>query len=90
VAALHDMKPAYPDTRSEAYVIGYNKAYNFITLNMGSKDGLKKNVTVAVVRDGKLVAKARIKQLRESVAAATVLPGTLRSDIQAGDQITIA
>jgi hypothetical protein len=88
-------EPALPSSpsvpsRGEARVIDFNKEYNFITLNLGQNDGLQNNMVVSVVREGRLVAKARVKQVREAVAAAALLPETVRSDVRAGDQIAFA
>ncbi len=73
--------------RSEAHVLDVNKSYNFVTLNLGEQDGLRENMTVSIVREGKLVAKARVKQVRASVSAATVIPESVRSDVRTGDAV---
>lgn len=76
--------------RDEARVLDFNKDYNFITLNLGKNDGLQDNMLVSIVREGKLVAKAKVKQARAAVAAAAVLPDTVRGEIRAGDKIAFA
>ena len=73
--------------REEAHVIGFNKLYNFVTLNLGKQDGLQKNAMLSIVRDGKVLAKARVKQIRDGVAAASVLPDSVRGEIKAGDGV---
>ena len=77
------------DAHSEAHVINVDKKYNFVTLNMGSKDGLKQNMAFNILRDGKTVAQAKVKQLRDRVAAAILLPGTVRSEVRPGDKIAL-
>ena len=76
--------------RSEARVIDFNRPYNFVTLNLGEQDGLKNGTTLSIVRDGKLVARAQVKQVRAAVSAATLLPGTARSEVRAGDVVSFA
>ena len=72
-----------------ARVIEYNKKYNFVTVNLGIKDGLKKNTTLRILRGGKVVAKAKVRQLREAIAAATLLPSTTQTEVRPGDKISL-
>ncbi len=76
--------------RSEAQVLQYNPAYKFITINAGVKDGLKKNMLIYILRDGKTIAQARIKQIREAVSAASVIPDSVISEVRSGDKISLA
>ena len=75
-------------TRGEAQVIEYNRSFNYITMNLGKRDGLRKDMVVSVLRNGKVVAKAKVKQLRDDVAAA-VVSGARLSDIRTGDLISV-
>ncbi len=77
-----------PTVGGDAQVISFDREYNFLTLNLGERDGLKRNMTLSIVRDGKLVAKARVKQVRAAVAAATLLPETMHGEVRAGDRIS--
>lgn len=77
------------ETKNEASVIDYNKNYNFITLNLGTRDGLRQNATLTILRNGKTVAKAKVKRLRETVAAAVLLPGTIQAEVRPGDNISL-
>ncbi len=76
--------------RADAQVLQYNPAYKFITLNAGTKDGLKKNMLIYILRDGRTVAQARVKQIREAVAAASVIPDSVISEVRTGDKISLA
>ncbi len=76
--------------RSNAQVLQYNPAYKFITINAGVKDGLKKNMLIYILRDGKTIAQARIKQIREAVSAASVIPDSVISEVRSGDKISLA
>lgn len=76
-----------PPVRSNAEVISYDSQYQFLTLNLGQRDGLQPNMTLSVLRDGQLVAKAKVRQVRAAVAAASVLPETARGEVRAGDRI---
>ena len=76
--------------RSEARVLEFNRPYNFVTLNLGERDGLQNGMTLSIIREGKLVAKAKVKQVRPAVSAAALLPGTIRSEVRAGDAVSFA
>lgn len=79
---------AVPEIRAEAHVISYNKTYNFITLDIGLEDGLRQDMAVSILRNGKTVAKAQVKRLRDNFAAAILLPGTIQTEIHPGDKIS--
>ena len=76
--------------RNEARVLEFNKSYNFITLNLGEQDGLKNGTTLSIIRNGKLVAKAKVKQVRPAVSAATIFPKSVRSEVRVGDTVAFA
>ena len=69
-------------------MIEYNEQYRFITLDLGARDGLQKGALLRVLRDGKTIGTAQVRQLREGACAALVLPGT-QAKIQVGDQIAL-
>jgi hypothetical protein len=73
----------------EPRVLDYDKTYNFVTVNLGLEDGLQQNMVITILRDGKTVAKARVKQLREAVAAALLLPGTIQTEVRPGDKVSL-
>ena len=75
--------------RAEAHVIGFNKTYSFVTLNVGSRDGLRDNMVLSILQNGRTVAKARVKELREAVSAAALIPETVKAEIRPGDQVSL-
>ena len=81
--------PADEATGNKARVIGYDKANNFVTLNLGFKDGLRQNMMLTILRNGKTVAKAKVKQLRDNVAAAILMPGISQTEVRPGDMISL-
>lgn len=64
--------------------------YRFIVINAGSKDGLKREAVVHIVRDKKLVGRAVLKKVRERISSAVLLPEYSPSEIQPGDLISLA
>ncbi len=83
------VNPLIQENANEAHVIDYNKTYNFVTLNLGADDGLRQDMTITILRGGKTVAKAKVKQLRPALSAAILLPGTIQTEVRPGDKIAI-
>ncbi len=65
-----------------------NTIYGFIVVNAGFKDGVRKNQVLNIVRDNKMVGKAVVRQIRNDVAAAAVLPEWTQGEIRVGDVIS--
>jgi hypothetical protein len=61
--------------------------YNFVVLNVGGEDGLKKNGKMIVTRGDKLVAKVQLVRVEPRSAVANLLPDWAKGDVQAGDQV---
>ncbi len=90
-SASFDERAVYRNTlRSDAQVLQYNPSHKFITINAGTDDGLKKNMLVYVLRDGKTISQARIKQIREAVSAASIIPDSIISEVRSGDKISLS
>ncbi len=76
------------DLGLRAQVEQVNTAYNFVVLNVGLKNGMKKGDIVNIVRDDVLIAKAVIQQVREDSSAAILLPEWVKKPIEKGDLVT--
>lgn len=69
-------------------VIGVDPRYDFVVLNIGSKQGARLNGKLLVHRSGKLVAKVWITDnIKDNTCVANVLPGWKQSDIMEGDDV---
>ena len=89
-AGAENVSPAQAAAgRREAQVLDYNKEYHFVTVNIGSRDGLRKEMMLSILRDGKTVAKARVRQLRDDAAAAVINSSYLGADIRSGDLVSV-
>lgn len=75
---------------SAARVQHVNKVYGFVVLTAGSKDGLRPDLTVNIIRDNRLIAKAVIQKVRSTTSAAILLPGQTFGEIRAGDLVSVA
>ncbi len=67
-----------------------DKLYGFVIISAGSKDGIRPDMTVDIVRGDKLVGKAVVKKVRPNLSAALVLPEPSYGEIQAGDLVSLS
>lgn len=72
-----------PGVEAEGKVLVVNKEFNFIVVAAGNNKGIIPGVTFGVYRNGKLVAKAQVEKVYETMSAANILPDS--GDIKEGD-----
>ena len=72
-----------PGVEAEGKVLVVNKEFNFIVVAAGNNKGITPGVTFGVYRNGKLVAKAQVEKVYETMSAANILPNS--GDIREGD-----
>ena len=72
-----------PGVEAEGKVLVVNKEFNFIVVAAGNNKGITPGVTFGVYRSGKLVAKAQVEKVYETMSAANILPDS--GDIREGD-----
>jgi myosin heavy subunit len=61
--------------------------YDFVVLDIGEKQGVLEDGQMLVNRNGKLIAKVRIKSVQSDRSIANVMPGWKQADIMEGDQV---
>jgi hypothetical protein len=61
--------------------------YEFVVLDIGEKQGVLEDGQMLVNRNGKLIAKVRIKSVQSDRSIANVMPGWNLSAIMEGDQV---
>jgi hypothetical protein len=61
--------------------------YDFVILDIGEKQGVLEDGQMLVNRNGRLVAKVRIKSVQSDRSIANVLPGWKLADVMEGDQV---
>jgi len=66
-------------------VVAVDPKYDFVVLNVGTRQGALTHGQMLVSRDGKLVAKIRIKEVEPDRCIANVVPGWKLSDVYEGD-----
>ena len=61
--------------------------YDFVVLNIGDNQGVVKYGQMLVNRNGKLIAKVKIKSVQNDRCIANVMPGWKVSEVMEGDQV---
>jgi hypothetical protein len=77
--------PLPPDLRGK--VIVNDPKWNFVVLNVGQDQGVLEYGELLVNRNGKLVAKVRVRSVQKDRSIANVLPGWQLGEILEGDQV---
>ena len=72
-----------PGVEAEGKVLVVNKEFNFIVVAAGNNKGITPGVTFGIYRDNKLVAKAQVEKVYETMSAANILPDS--GEIKEGD-----
>jgi len=81
-------QPASETARSlEGKVLVVNRDFNFVVVNLGSKDGVKVGDQFSLWHEGKAVAKAQVEKIYDAMAAATLLTEELKGQVKEGDQV---
>ena len=74
-----------PELRGSVVVV--DPKYEFVVLNVGGDNGLKENGVLLVNRNGKLVAKLKVRSVQPDRAIANVLPGWKLGEVMEGDSV---
>lgn len=61
--------------------------WNFVIINVGENQGVLEQGELLVNRDGKLVAKVKVRTVEKDRSIANVLPGWQLSEVVEGDQV---
>lgn len=80
-----DFEVPLPPMRGKVLVV--DPKWKFVVLNLGSQDKVEENGVLMVSRDGKLIAKVKIKRVQETRCIANVLPGWSFDEIMEGDLV---
>ena len=69
-------------------IVSIHKDWNFVVISLGW-DAVRIGETVSILRNGQLLAKARIDRVQEGVCAATLLPEWETAEVQVNDLVRI-
>lgn len=81
--------PALPAGLKGTVVVSDPK-WNFVVLDVGENQGIQEHGELLVSRNGKLVAKVRVREVQKNRAVANLIPGWTLGDVMEGDIVTPA
>ncbi len=79
-------------TGARGTVLAVNQAYNFVVLNLGTRQGVEPNSEMLVLREGTLIGKIRISSVEPATAIGDIITNSLARGVQVqpGDTVIYA
>ena len=73
-------------------VLAFNPAYNFVVLNLGTRNGVEANAEMLVLREGSVIGKIRISSVEPATAIGDIMSSSLARGVQVqpGDTVIYA
>lgn len=71
----------------EGSVLVVNREFNFIVVNLGSRDGIKAGQFLEVSRAGQPIGRVQVERVYENMSAANILPEATKGEIKEGDHV---
>jgi hypothetical protein len=68
-------------------VLAINEKYDFIIVNLGKKDNVKKGMIFLIYRDNKLIGKAQVEEVFKDMSSCLVLPWIREEQIKRDDGV---
>ncbi|MFA5090155.1 MAG: hypothetical protein WC510_03835 [Candidatus Omnitrophota bacterium] len=74
------------DSLREGKILVVNKDYNFVVINMGSKDGIRLKDVFSVYHRNKYVGDVKVQKIHDSMSAADFLSPEMKERVSEGDR----
>jgi len=74
-------------TALEGKVLVVNKDYNFVVINLGSKDGVGLGNVFSLYHNNKYLGDVKIEKIHDSMAAAGFVSGDIKDKVNEGDKV---
>ncbi len=71
----------------EGKIMVVNKDYNFVVINLGSKDGVNTGDAFALYHNNKYVGDIKIEKIHESMSAADFTSACIKDVVSEGDRV---
>lgn len=68
-------------------ILEVNRKYNFVIINLGKEDGIKKGMVFMIYREKKLLGKVEVEEVFKEMSSCIVLPWFLEEEIKIDDGI---
>ena len=68
-------------------VLAVNEEHNFVIIDMGKQDGIRKNMVLMVYRERKLLGKVEVEEVFEDMSSCVILPWFEKVDVKINDGV---
>lgn len=85
--AAVEATPAATASLPSGKLLVVNKDYNFVVINLGSKDGVGAGQVFSVYRDDKNLGEIKVEKIHETMSAAGFVTPELKDKVREGDKI---
>ena len=74
-------------TSLEGKVLVVNKDYNFVVINLGSKDGVNAEDLFVIYHGNKYIGDIKVEKIHESMSAADFMSAAIKDTVSEGDRV---
>lgn len=68
-------------------ILEVNREYNFVIVNLGKDDGVKKGMVFMVYRDRRLIGKVEVEEVFSDMSSCIILPWFKNEEIKIDDGV---
>jgi hypothetical protein len=79
--------PVAAAAKLEGNILVVNKDYNFVVINLGSKEGVKAGNVFGVYHNDKYMGEVKVEKVHESMSAAGLASNNMKDVINEGDKV---
>ena len=70
-------------------VLVVNREFNFVVVNLGSRDGIRAGARYEILRGGQRIATAEVEKIYDNMSAANLLQEEKKSEVKEGDEVRL-
>ena len=82
-----ESQPSVPAGQMQGEILIVNRDYNFVVMNLGSKDGVAVGDLFSLYHDNKYIGDVKISKIHDSMAAADFLEDEAKDSAAEGDKV---
>ena len=86
--SVKNKEVAQPGRGVEGKVLVVNKEYNFVVINLGSKDGVGLGQVFSLYHENSYIGDVKVEKLHDSMAAAGFMLEDTKTKVKEGDRVT--
>lgn len=85
--AVTESPPAWQPKELEGKVLVVNKEYNFVVINLGSKDGVNVDDIFSIYHNNNYIGDVKVGKIHDSMSAADFLSSTTKDQVSEADRV---